>query len=171
MEGFLFWFCGSLMLLGGVMTVVQRNAVVSAVWLVFAFICASGIFALLDAPFLAVMQVLVYAGAIMVLFIFVIMMLQGPALAEERTLLKLPMWPAVAVPPMAVVVMLIGYLRGHGTTALGAAVPAGFGGPEMVAKLLLGKYIFAFEMISIVLLVALVGALALGREERALPWK
>ncbi len=171
MEGFLFWFCGSLMFLGGVMMVVQRNAVVSAAWLIFAFICASGIFALLDAPFLAVMQVLVYAGAIMVLFIFVIMMLQGPALEGERTLLKLPMWPAVAVPPMAIVVMLIGYLRGHGLTSLGGRPPVGFGGPEHVARLMLGKYLFAFEMISIVLLVALIGALALGKDERKLPWK
>ncbi len=78
MEGFLFWFCGILMVLGGVMTIAQRSAVVSAVWLVFAFVCAAGIFALLSAPFVAVMQVLVYAGAIMVLFLFVIMMLQGP---------------------------------------------------------------------------------------------
>jgi len=171
MEVFLFWFCGSLMFLGGLMMVVQRSAVVSAVWLVFAFICASGIFALLDAPFLAVMQVLVYAGAIMVLFIFVIMMLQGPALEEERTLLKLPMWPAVAVPPMAIVVMIIGYLRGRGLVGLGDTPPPGFGSPEHVAGLLLGEYLFAFEMISIVLLVALIGALALGKEERALPWK
>ena len=111
MEGFLFWFCGSLMLLGSLMTVIQRSAVVSAVWLIFAFISAAGIFALLNAPFLAVMQVLVYAGAIMVLFIFVIMMLQGPELEGERKLLKLPMWPAVAVPPMAILVMVIGYLQ------------------------------------------------------------
>lgn len=171
MEGFLFWFCGSLMVLGGLMTVLQRSAVVSAVWLVFAFISASGIFALLDAPFLAVMQVLVYAGAIMVLFLFVIMMLQGPTLADERTLLKLPLWPGVAIPPLAVVVMIVGYLRGRSLTALGTTPPAGFGGPAHVASLLLGKYLFAFEMISIVLLVALIGALALGKEERALPWK
>jgi len=64
MEAFLFWLCASLMVLGSLMTIIQRNAVVSAVWLVFAFISASGIFALLNAPFLAVMQVLVYAGAI-----------------------------------------------------------------------------------------------------------
>ena len=84
MEVILFWFCGILMLLGALMTVIQRNAVVSAVWLIFAFVCAAGIFALLSAPFLAVMQILVYAGAIMVLFIFVIMMLQGPVLEDEK---------------------------------------------------------------------------------------
>jgi NADH-quinone oxidoreductase subunit J len=171
MEGFLFWFCGSLMLLGSLMTVIQRSAVVSAVWLIFAFISASGIFALLNAPFLAVMQVLVYAGAIMVLFLFVIMMLQGPELEGERKFLKLPMWPGVAVPPMAIAVMVVGYLQTKGTTSWGPAAPEGFGGPNHVAELLLGKYLLAFELISIVLLVALIGALAIGKDERKLPWK
>jgi len=170
MEGILFWVCGLLMVFGGLMTVFQRNAVVSAVWLIFAFVCAAGIFALLDAPFLAVMQILVYAGAIMVLFLFVIMMLQGPMLEGERKLLALPLWPAVAVPPMAVVVMVAGYVRG-GVTGLGEAAPQGFGSPSMVAELLLGRYLLAFELISIVLLVAIIGALALGKDERKLPWK
>ncbi|MCB1182442.1 NADH-quinone oxidoreductase subunit J [bacterium] len=171
MEAFLFWFCGAMMVLGGLMTVFQRSAVVSAVWLIFSFIAASGIFALLHAPFLAVLQVLVYAGAIMVLFLFVIMMLQGPELEGERKLLKLPLWPAVAIPPLAVVVMIGGYLQGNGSTAFGPAPAAGFGGPSHVASLLLGRYLLAFELISIVLLVALIGALALGKEERKLPWK
>ncbi|RKZ19253.1 NADH-quinone oxidoreductase subunit J [bacterium] len=171
MEGFLFWFCGGLMVLGGLMTVLQRNAVVSAVWLVFAFINAAGIFAALDAPFLAVMQVLVYAGAIMVLFLFVIMMLQEPTLADERRLLRLPLWPAVALPPAAVIVLLAGWFRESGTSGLGPAPAAGFGGPEHIAGLLLGRYVLAFELISIVLLVAIIGALAVGKDERKLPWK
>jgi NADH-quinone oxidoreductase subunit J len=171
MEGFLFWFCGSLMVFGGLMTVTQRSAVVSAVWLIFAFISAAGIFALLDAPFLAVLQVLVYAGAIMVLFLFVIMMLQGPELEGERKLLKLPLWPAVAVPPLAIGVMVLGYVRANGMTGWAETPAVGFGGPAHVASLLLGRYLLAFELISVVLLVALVGALALGKDERMLPWK
>jgi len=171
MEGILFWLFGSMMFLGGLMTVTQRSAVVSAVWLVFAFICAAGIFALLSAPFLAVMQVLVYAGAIMVLFLFVIMMLQGPVLEGEAKLLALPLWPAVAIPPIAVVVMVGGYLRKHGTTGLGELSSPEFGSPVFVAKLMLGRYLLAFELISIVLLVAIIGALALGKDEKRLPWK
>ena len=171
MEGILFWVCGLCMVFGGVMMVVQRSAVVSAVWLIFAFVCAAGIFALLSAPFLAVMQILVYAGAIMVLFLFVIMMLQGPVLEGERKRLALPLWPAVAVPPMAIVVMVAGYLQKDGTTALGGPVPPGFGSPHHVAELLLGKYLLAFELISIVLLVAIIGALVVGKDERKLPWK
>jgi NADH-quinone oxidoreductase subunit J len=171
MEGILFWVCGLLMVFGGLMMVIQRSAVVSAVWLIFAFVCAAGIFALLSAPFLAVMQILVYAGAIMVLFLFVIMMLQGPVLEGERKRLSLPLWPAVAVPPMAIVVMVIGYVRKDGLTSLGNDVPEGFGSPTHVAELLLGKYLLAFELISIVLLVAIIGALAVGKDERKLPWK
>jgi NADH-quinone oxidoreductase subunit J len=171
MEGILFWVCGVLMVFGGVMMVLQRNAVVSAVWLIFAFICAAGIFSLLSAPFLAVMQILVYAGAIMVLFLFVIMMLQGPVLEGERKRLALPLWPAVAIPPVAVAVMVIGYVKRNGLTSWGADAPKGFGSPTHVAELLLGKYLLAFELISIVLLVAIIGALFVGKDERKLPWK
>lgn len=171
MEGFLFWFCGLLMFGGGVMMVTQRSAVVSAVWLVFAFVCAAGIFAVLNAPFLAVMQVLVYAGAIMVLFIFVIMMLQGPVLEGERRLLPRALWPLVALPAAAAVVLAAGYVLGGRQVRFAAAPPAGFGSPTQVAELLLGKYLLAFELISIVLLVAIIGALAIGKGERKLPWK
>jgi NADH-quinone oxidoreductase subunit J len=171
MEGFLFWFCGILMFLGGVMMVTQRNAVVSAVWLVFSFVSAAGIFALLSAPFLAVMQVLVYAGAIMVLFLFVIMMLQGPVLEGERKPLNKGLLPLIAIPPLAVVLMVVGWLKGHGMRQFGTAVEPGFGTAEHVASLLLGKYLLAFELISVVLLVAIIGALAIGKGERKLPWK
>ena len=171
MEGFLFWFCGSLMFLGGLMMIVQRSAVVSAVWLVFSFLCAAGIFALLSAPFLAIMQVLVYAGAIMVLFLFVIMMLQGPVLEGERIPISKVLWPFIAVPPAAVVIMLLGWVRGEGLRSLGEVPAPGFGTAEGVARLLLGRYLLAFELISIVLLVAIIGALAIGKGERKLPWK
>ncbi len=171
MEGLMFWLCGGMLLLGGLMMVVQRNAVVSAVWLVFAFVSASGLFASLGGPFLAIMQVLVYAGAIMVLFLFVIMMLQGPVLPGERKLMSRALWPLVGIAPVAILVMMVGYLRGGSEVGFGAPLPTTFGSVENVAQLLLGKYLFAFEMISIILLIAVVGALALGRKERGLPWK
>ena len=171
METILFWFCGILMVFGGLMTVIQRNAVVSAVWLIFAFVCAAGIFALLSAPFLAIMQILVYAGAIMVLFIFVIMMLQGPVLEDEKRTINKGLYPLIAVPPLAIVASVIGWVSKNGTRPLGDAPADGFGTAEMVSRLLLGRYLLAFEMISIVLLVAIVGALAIAQGERKLPWK
>ncbi len=171
MEGFLFWFLGTLMFLGGVMMVTQRSAVVGAVWLAFSFICAAGIFALLNAPFLAVMQILVYAGAIMVLFLFVIMMLQGPVLEGERKPLNKGLLPLIAIPPLAVVLMVVRWIQTNGTQHFAHAVEPGFGSAEWVSRLLLGKYLLAFELISIVLLVAIIGALAIGKGERKLPWK
>ena len=96
MAAYLFYFCGALAVFAGVMMVLSRDAVVGACWLVFAFLNAAGVFATLSAPFLAVLQVLVYAGAIMVLFLFVIMMLQGPVLEGERRRLALPRRPSMA---------------------------------------------------------------------------
>jgi NADH-quinone oxidoreductase subunit J len=144
--------------------------VVAALWLVFAFIAAAGIFAALSAPFLAIMQVLVYAGAIMVLFLFVIMMLHGPVMEGERKRMALPLWPGVAIPPLAVLVLVGGWLARRGAEPFPATLPADFGAPDQVAKLLLGRYLLAFELISIVLLVAIIGALALGHRERKQSW-
>ena len=171
MEGILFWFCGALLCLGGLMMVVQRSAVVSAVWLVFAFVSAAGIFAVLEAPFVAILQILVYAGAIMVLFLFVIMMLQGPVLEGERRRIPPGLWPLIALPPAAVVVLVVGYLQQPRKTGFAGPAPEGFGSVSHVAGLLLGKYLLAFGLISIVLLVAIIGALAVGLGERKLPWR
>jgi hypothetical protein len=81
----------------------------------------------------------------------------------------LPLWPAVAIPPLAVLVLVLGWLGQRGAEPF-PAVPAGFGSPSQVAMLLLGRYLLAFELISIVLLVAIIGALALGQGERKMPW-
>ena len=164
-ESVCFYLCGGLMLLGGIMTVASRSAVASAVWLIFAFLNAAGVYALLSAPFLAILQVLVYAGAIMVLFLFVIMMLHGPVMNEDLRSRSRWFWPALALPLAAIAgsaVTLLGRARGG---AFPAPAPPGFGRAEQVAGLLLDRYLLAFELISIVLLVAIIGALSLGLRE------
>jgi len=169
-ETALFYLFGALTLAGAVLTVVSRSAVSAAVWLIFSFVSAAGIFALLSAPFLAILQILIYAGAIMVLFLFVIMMLQGPVLAEERSP-RSPLKLAVLVlPPAALAVTLISWLAGRGVAGFGGAEPV-TGTAEAVARLLLDRYLLAFELISLVLLVAIIGALALGRKEEDKPWR
>jgi len=169
-ESALFYVFGALMLAGAVLTVTSRSAVNAAVWLVFSFVCASGIFALLSAPFLAILQILIYAGAIMVLFLFVIMMLQGPELKDERAR-RSPLTLAVQVLPAgALAVTLLAWLaRGGGAGFGGAAAVTGTA--EAVASLLLNRYLLAFEVISLVLLVAIIGALSLGRKEEDKPWR
>jgi NADH-quinone oxidoreductase subunit J len=171
MEVILFYFCGALMVISGAMMVLSRNAVVAACWLIFAFINAAGIYATLSAPFLAVLQVLVYAGAIMVLFLFVVMMLQGPVLAGERGRVRPWLWPFLLLPPLAILLTVAGFLRRGDNTSFPIAETAGFGSAEQVAGLLLSRYLLAFELISIVLIVAIIGSLALGKVDRRQPWK
>ena len=170
-EGFLFYFCGGLMLLSGVLMIASRNAIVAACRLIFAFINAAGIFALLAAPFLAILQILVYAGAIMVLFLFVIMMLQDPVLPAERRPLARWVWAAIGLPVAGIAVAVIAWLRSDGLRLAASELPPGFGSAEQVSGLLLNRYLLAFELISIVLLVAIIGALALGLVERRQPWR
>jgi NADH-quinone oxidoreductase subunit J len=169
-DTFLFYLFAALTLGGAVMTVASRSAVAAAVWLIFAFVNAAGIFALLSAPFLAILQILIYAGAIMVLFLFVIMMLQSPVLPAERERRGLARLLVLGAPAAAIAVIVIGWLARSGAGAFAGAAPAG-GTAERVAALLLNRYLLAFELISVVLLVAIVGALALGRKEEDLPWQ
>jgi NADH-quinone oxidoreductase subunit J len=170
-ESIIFWVCGGLMLLSGIMMVLSRNAVVAACWLIFCFLNAAGIFAILSAPFLAVLQVLVYAGAIMVLFLFVIMMLQAPVLEAEKRKANPWIWPLSLLPVIATAVVIISWTRSPLNLAPAQPLPEGFGSAQAVASLLLNKYLLAFELISIVLLVAIIGAIALGKVERRLPWR
>jgi len=167
LESIVFYVCGGLMLLAGIMTVASRSAVAAAIWLIFAFLNAAGLFAGLSAPFLAILQVLVYAGAIMVLFLFVIMMLHGPVLGAETRAQARWVGPAVALPLASIAISGFLLLRGGGAAGgFRTAAPEGFGSAEQVAALLLGRYVAAFELISVVLLVAIVGALSLGLAER-----
>ena len=171
METSLFYLFGILMLATAIMTVTSRSAVAAAVWLIFSFVCASGIFALLSAPFLAILQILIYAGAIMVLFLFVIMMLQGPVLpAEDKR--RSPMKMALIVlPAAAVAVTLIAWLVRGSSPAFPAGDAVVSGTAAAVAELLLNRYLLAFELISVVLLVAIIGAMTLGRKEEEKPWQ
>ncbi|MEZ5065402.1 MAG: NADH-quinone oxidoreductase subunit J [bacterium] len=171
MESALFWACGGTMLLGGILMVTSRNAVVAACWLILSFLAAAGIFALLAAPFLAILQILIYAGAIMVLFLFVIMMLHGPTLDAEQNHALPRGWPLLVLPPTVIGLAGFAWLRSVPGPTLRAHLPEGFGGAERVANLLLNDYLLAFELISVVLLVAIIGALALGRVERRPTWK
>jgi NADH-quinone oxidoreductase subunit J len=169
-ETVLFYLLGGLMLAGAVLTVASRSAVSAAVWLIFTFVNTAGLFALLSAPFLAILQILIYAGAIMVLFLFVIMMLQGPVLPEERRRRSLPRLVLLALPAAALAVILVSWLVSGGTPgAWGAAGESGTA--QAVARLLLNRYMLAFELISVILLVAIIGAMALGRKKEELPWR
>jgi NADH-quinone oxidoreductase subunit J len=143
--------------------IISRNQAHNALFLVLAFACLGGLFGLLDAPFAAAVQVLVYAGAIMVLFLFAIMMfnLRQPAPREGRRLR--------AVLAAALGLVLLAELAVAGRRAfLGAGASGTPGDTAGLGRLLFTDYLYAFEITSLLIVAALVGALALaGKKEGA----
>ena len=154
----------SVLCIGSVLAmIVSRNQAHNALFLVLAFACLGGLFGLLDAPFAAAVQVLVYAGAIMVLFLFAIMMfnLREPGPREKRMLR--------AVLTAALGLVLLAELAVAAKRALAGSLSPGT--PSEIAglgRLLFTDYLYAFEITSLLILAALVGALALaGKKEGA----
>ena len=155
------FFLLSLISLGAVLGIlISRNPAYSALFLVLALAALAGLFGLLDAPFIAVVQVIIYAGAIVVLFIFVIMMIRlRPGIPLE----KMKRTSALAV-LLGLVLGLEVYLALSRMPA--AAAPAGasdFGSPAALGRLLMTDELYAFELTSVLLLAALVGALVLAK--------
>jgi NADH-quinone oxidoreductase subunit J len=146
--------------------VTNKNPVRGVLALVVAFSSLAICYVLLLAPFVAVIQVIVYAGAILVLFLFVLMLLNIGA--EERQVVGRPIQAVLATAAIVVFAfLLIGALRARGTDIPAAAGigPAELGDPASLARLLFSEYLLHFEAISILLLAALVGAFVLARRE------
>ena len=156
-----FYFFAALATVGGVMTITRRNAVHSAVYLVLTFVSIAAIYVQLGADFLFAVQVLVYAGGILVLFLFVIMLVN---LEEPRRFSGGRMRLAASG---AVTLLLFGILAStfarSTPAAVGAAAPAAEGNLQAVGASLYTDYILPFEVVSVLLLVAMIGAIVLGR--------
>jgi len=137
----------------------SRNQATSALFLVLAFAALGGVFGLLGAPFLGVVQVIIYAGAIMVLFIFVIMMIDmGQGIAREKK-----RWVIVLACGMALV--LLGELAFAARGAWpGPAVEGAGVTPTELGRLLFTTYAYPFELTSILVLAALAGAIVLVKK-------
>jgi NADH-quinone oxidoreductase subunit J len=144
--------------------VIRPNPLHGALFLVGNLFCVAVFYLMLGAEFLALAQVIVYAGAIMVLFIFAIMLLipgraeEGPDPLARARRLALPLAAVLGI----VIVLVAGYT---GTTAAGAA-PGGVGA---IGRLLFTDYLFPFEVTSLLLLAALVGALTLAKRRERVP--
>ena len=145
--------------------VVARQPVRSVLSLVVAFFALASTYVMLSAPLIAALQVIVYAGAILVLFLFVLMLLNVPE--EIRQKAGRPIHHTLSA--IAIVVfsaVLLGALRAHGSTfAEQMPGPPISGEIAPVAKLLFAEHLLSFEALSILLLAALVGAFALARRE------
>jgi NADH-quinone oxidoreductase subunit J len=164
------FFLAAIGAIGGALgVVVLRNPFYSVLSLVAHLIALAGLFLLLRAEFLAAAQVVVYAGAVMVLYVFVVAYIGGvdEPLGNERAGLR-TLGPVFAV---ALLVELCIAILGSALKALdsrGAPVPAGFGSPSQIGQLLLERFLIAFEVASFLLLIAAVGAVVLAGRRRGL---
>jgi NADH-quinone oxidoreductase subunit J len=147
----------------------SRNAVHSALFLVVNFGVIAMFFLMLAAPFIAMVQITIYAGAIMVLFLFVIMLLGAEMLRQRMS--ALPWQPAVAAGLAVVFVLVLGYIflfQGGGAPPAQFAsetVAREFGGPEAIGLELFRNYLLPFELTSLLLLVAMIGAVVLAKRK------
>ena len=164
MEVFLFIIFSILSIGGGILAITQKNPLACAISLAVTFLANAGFYTLLSASLVAVMQVLVYAGAIMVLVIFVIMLLNLPEEEYEQEKITVPriiLGVVIGVPLLIVFFKTLGQLD---LKPIGAPPdPDNYGSIESVGKLLFTQYIYPFEIISVLLLVAIVGAVILAK--------
>jgi NADH-quinone oxidoreductase subunit J len=167
MEDFLVWLvwvlAASALLSSGIAVVLFSNPFFSALALIVNLASLAVLYLILAAEFVAAAQVLVYAGAIVVMFLFVIAYLGGRAdapWAGGPTLQALA--AVIAAGAIAVEVVVVIALKAGDRLAHSAEIPSTFGSPSEIGKLFLGPHLLAFEVTSIVLLVAAVGGVILG---------
>ena len=154
-------------LTGAIGVVVVRNPFYSVLSLVVHLICLAALFLLLRAEFVAAAQVVVYAGAVMVLYVFVVAYVGGGEQLTSGAVLRVlgPLF-ALALAIELCIAMLGAGLKG--VSSKGAAYVPGFGTPGHIGRLFLTRYLFPFELASILLLVAAIGAVVLARRRRGL---
>jgi NADH-quinone oxidoreductase subunit J len=161
----LFYAFGALLLGSALLVVTVRNPVHAALFLVLAFVTAAGLWLLLYAEFLAITLVLVYVGAVMVLFLFVVMMLD-----INIDLLREGFWKNAPLGALVGLLMAfeMGALlwRGAKGAAAGAAPPAGYSNTKALGSILYTEYVFPFELAAVILLVAIIAAIALTLRSR-----
>jgi len=159
----LFYICAALAVLAALNVIVQRTPVYSALSLIVVLCALAVVYLLLGAEFMAVIQVIVYAGAIMVLFIFVIMLLNaGREIPSQRS--RLAQWLGAPLVLALLAEVLVAIWRQFPDTG-GPAVAAFDAGPEAIGHLLFRNYVLPFEVTSVLILVAILGAVVLARKE------
>ncbi|MXP43526.1 NADH-quinone oxidoreductase subunit J [Allopontixanthobacter sediminis] len=167
-----FYMFAVLLIAAGTLTIMSRNPVHSVLWLIVSFFNAAGLMVLVGAEFIAMLLVIVYVGAVAVLFLFVVMMLNID-FAELRAgfMKNFPLGIAIALVLLAELILGIG---AYGAGVLELGTPDGSAAPllgrsniENIGALLYSDYLFLFEAAGLILLVAMVGAIVLTHRERA----
>jgi len=165
----LFYLFGAVAVVASLLVIAQRNPIYSVLLLIASFGALSGLYILLDAPFVAVTQIIVYAGAIMVLFLFVVMLLNAPheETEHDERVHPLrrpgPMRFGAGLAAVFVVELVWALTRSGGET--GAFPVASVSSVRAIGRALFTDYAFPFEVTSVLILVAMVGAVVLAKRE------
>ena len=163
-ETWVFYVLGAVLLVSGVLVITARNPVHGVLFLVLAFFNAAGIWLLLQAEFLAIALVVVYVGAVMVLFLFVVMMLDiNLERVREGFWRNLPLALVVGGILVIEMVFILGN-RIFGTAP--ARFPPGYSNTKALGRVLYTQYAYAFEIAAVLLLVAIIAAIALTLRKR-----
>lgn len=158
----LFLILAGISIVSSLLVVFQRNVVRSAMSLVATLFLIAILFLTLEAPMVGVLQILVYAGAIMVLFLFVIMLL-SPGVLERR---RIFWWGLGSLAALLLVFVLVSVVSAPSRLVADRASASGsFGSPEMLAQSLFTDFVLPFEIASVLLLVAIIGAVVLAKRE------
>jgi NADH-quinone oxidoreductase subunit J len=168
----LFYLFAAVAVLASLLVIAQRNPIYSVLLLIASFGALSGLYVLLEAPFVAMIQIIVYAGAIMVLFLFVVMLLNAPHEDTEedlergvRPLASSRVKAFGALLAVLLVAELIWVVVGSRRAPIAFASEAAVSSVAAIGRSLFTDYAFPFEVTSVLILVALVGAVVLARRE------
>jgi len=158
----IFYILSALILVTTALAITRRNLVHAVIYLIFSFFGSAMLFYLFGAPFLAVLEVIIYAGAIMVLFLFIVIMMKVDKGTER--IFSLNQWLPVAV--FGLVYMAIGFGLITADPGSRITLKTALAEPAVFGRYIFEKHWLSIEIVSLLLLVALVGALVLGRRSR-----
>jgi len=164
---FFFYLLSATMIIGGILVITRKNAVHSAMALITALLAQAGIYLMLYAPFVAGVQIILYAGGIMVLFLFVIMLISIERTQKERQFNKQWLVGMVAAATLGGLFIVV-YTKGKSLFPEGRLTYAESNNTQAIADLLYGRnagmYMFSFEIASLLLLVAIIGAVVMAKK-------
>lgn len=164
---FFFYLLAATMIAGGILVITRKNAVHSAMALITTLLAQAGLYLMLYAPFVAGVQIILYAGGIMVLFLFVIMLISIERSEKERQFNKQWLVGIVAAGALGGLFIAV-YTKGRSLFPEGHLTFGESGNTQAVADLLYGKttgvYMFSFEIASLLLLVAIIGAVVMAKK-------
>jgi NADH-quinone oxidoreductase subunit J len=160
---FFFYFLSGITLISGVLVITRKNAVHSALALILGLLAQAGLYLMLYAPFVAGVQIILYAGGIMVLFLFVIMLVNLERAQKEEQFNKQWLVGLLAAVALGGLLMAV-YLKGRTLFTEHIAQPVENSNTQQIGVMLYGNYMFAFEIASLLLLVAIIGAVVMAKK-------